>query len=183
MDSENCGLKGLEIGKSRIAQPYQTHDNINELEMTLSPWSGKRFSHITYLATDEFLEENPFLSPKISTNSEKIWWFQAPAHNVAVDLFEEDTEEGIELDRIFSKSIETPLPFVSNRGFIFSPRRIGGVEKGSRLRDPFTFVFNVVDILFEILALEKEQEPYKDAINYFNKILDALLTLENFRKP
>ncbi len=47
--------------------------------------------------------------------------------------------------------------------------------------DP-TFVFNITDILFEILALEKEPEPYQDAVNILNKILDALLTLGEFQK-
>ncbi len=42
-----------------------------------------------------------------------------------------------------------------------------------------TFVFNIIDILFEILALEKEQEPYQDAANVLIKILDALITLGN----
>jgi tetratricopeptide (TPR) repeat protein len=57
-----------------------------------------------------------------------------------------------------------------------------GLKKEVDLETHSTFVFNVVEILFEILALEKEQDPYKDAINYFNKILDALITLGEFQK-
>jgi tetratricopeptide (TPR) repeat protein len=100
-----------------------------------------------------------------------------------VDLFEEDTEEGIELDRILSKGIEEPPPFLSNRGVYFlTPEELEGLKKEVDSETHSTFVFNVVDILFEILALEKEQDPYKDAINYFSKILDALLTLGEFQK-
>ena len=47
--------------------------------------------------------------------------------------------------------------------------------------DP-TFVFNIMDILFEILALEKEPEPYQDAVNILIKVLDAFLTLGEFTK-
>jgi HEAT repeat protein len=47
--------------------------------------------------------------------------------------------------------------------------------------DP-TFVFNIVEILFDILALEKEPEPFQDAVNHLGKILDALLTLGEFQR-
>jgi HEAT repeat protein len=47
--------------------------------------------------------------------------------------------------------------------------------------DP-VFVFNIMDILFEILALEKEQEPYQEAVNTLIKVLDAFLTLGEFTK-
>ena len=57
-----------------------------------------------------------------------------------------------------------------------------GLRKEVEAETHSTFVFNVIDILFEILALEKEPEPYQDAINYFNKILDALLALGDFKK-
>jgi hypothetical protein len=39
-----------------------------------------------------------------------------------------------------------------------------------------------MDILFEILALEKEQEPYQEAVNTLIKVLDAFLTLGEFTK-
>ena len=53
--------------------------------------------------------------------------------------------------------------------------------RGAAELDP-TFVFNITDILFEILALEKEREPFQDAANILNKVLDALLTLGEFQK-
>jgi len=43
-------------------------------------------------------------------------------------------------------------------------------------------VFSIIDILFEILALEKEPEAYQDAVNVLGKLLDALLTLGEFQK-
>ena len=43
-------------------------------------------------------------------------------------------------------------------------------------------LFNIIDILFEIMALEKRPEPYQDAVNVLSKLLDALLTLGEFQK-
>jgi hypothetical protein len=178
-------LKGLEDWEIEgLLELIKRSDNINELEDDLVTMVWERdFSHITYLATDEFLEENPVPIPDNIDQFRKNLVVSAPAHNVAVDLFEEDTEEGIELDRIFSKAIEAPLPFVSNRGVYFlTADELEGLKKEVDLETHSTFVFNVVEILFEILALEKEQDPYKDVINYFNKILDALITLGEFQK-
>ena len=178
-------LKGLEDWEIEgLLELIKRSDNINELEddLVTMVWE-KDFSHITYLATDEFLEENPVPIPGNIDQFRKNLVVSAPAHNVAVDLFEEDTEEGIELGRIFSKPIEEPLPFVSNRGVYFlTAEELEGLKKEVDLETHSTFVFNVVEILFEILALEKDQDPYKDVINYFSKILDALITLGEFQK-
>jgi hypothetical protein len=178
-------LKGLEESEIEgLLELIKRSDNINELEDDLVTLVWERdFSHITYLATDEFLEENPIPIPDNIDQFRKNLVVSPPAHNVVVDLLEEDTEEGIELDRIFSMPIEEPLPFVSNRGvYLLTPEELEGLKKEVDSETHSTFVFNVVDILFEILALEKEQEPYKDAINYFGKILDAFLTLGEFQK-
>jgi HEAT repeat protein len=42
------------------------------------------------------------------------------------------------------------------------------------------FAFNITDILFEILVLEKEQESYQDAVHTLIKVLDGFLTLGQF---
>jgi len=178
-------LKGLEDWEIEgLLDLIKRSDNINALEDDLVTLVWERdFSHINYLATDEFLEENPVPIPDNVDQLRKNLVVSPPAHNVAVDLFEEDTEEGIELDRIFSKPTEEPLPIVSNRGVYFlTTEEMEGLKKEVDSETHATFVFNVVDILFEILALEKEQDPYKDVINYFNKILDAFLTLGEFQK-
>ncbi len=178
-------LKGVEDWEVEgLLDLIKRSDNINELEDDLVTLVWERdFSHINYLATDEFLEENPVPIPDNVDQLRKNLVVSPLAHNVAVDLFEEDTEEGIELDRIFSKPIEEPLPFVSNRGVYFlTPEELEGLKKEVDAETHSSFVFNVVDILFEILALEKEQDPYKDVISYFNKILDAYLTLGEFQK-
>jgi HEAT repeat protein len=47
--------------------------------------------------------------------------------------------------------------------------------------DP-AFVFNVIDILLEILALEKSPEPYQSAIRVLQKLLDALIIMGKFQR-
>jgi HEAT repeat protein len=176
------GLEDLEI--EGLLEVIKRSDNINELEDDLVTMVWERdFAHIGYLATDEFLEENPVPIPDNVDQLRRNLVSAPPAHNVAVDHFEEETEEGIELDRILSKGIEEPLPFVSNKGVYFlTSEELEGLKKEVDSEIHATFVFNILDILFEILALEKEEEGYKDTINYFNKILDALVTLGEFQR-
>ena len=178
-------MKGLEDWEIEgLLDLIKRSDNINQLEDDLVTliWE-KDFAHIGYLVTDEFLEENPVPIPDNIDQFRKNLVTAPPAHNIAVDLFEEEAEEGIELDRILSKSLEEPAPFVSNRGVYFlTPEELEGLKKEVDSETHATFVFNSLEILFEILALEKEQEPYKDAVNYFNKILDALLNLGEFQR-
>jgi hypothetical protein len=59
---------------------------------------------------------------------------------------------------------------------------VEGLRKEVETETDPTFVFNILDILFEILALEKEPEPYQNAINVLNKVLEAFLTLGEFQK-
>jgi len=178
-------VKGLEEWEiDGLLDVIKRSDNINQLEDDLVTliWE-KDLAHISYLATDEFLEENPIPIPDNVDQFRKQLVFTPPAHHVEVDLFEEDTEEGIDLDRILSKPSEEPLPFVSNRGvYSLTPEEAEGLRKEVEAETHSTFVFNVIDILFEILTLEKETEPYQHAITYFNKILDALLTLGDFQR-
>ena len=109
--------------------------------------------------------------------------FKPPAHHVEVDPAEEGSEEGVDLDEILSRAIE------ETRSICFGPERLfphpgrsRGIEKGCRSEIDPTFIFNILDILFEILALEKEPEPYQDAVNILIKVLDAFLTLGEFQK-
>jgi len=100
-----------------------------------------------------------------------------------VELAEEGSEERVDLDEILSKAIDEPPPFVSDRSVYFlTPDEVEGLRKDVESEADPAFVFNVTDILFEILALEKEQEPYQDAVNILIKVLDAFLTLGEFTK-
>ena len=67
--------------------------------------------------------------------------------------------------------------------FIFSlPRKSEGLRREVEAEIDPAFVLNVLDLLFEILALEKEPEPYQDTANVILKILDAFLTLGEFQR-
>jgi len=178
-------VKGLEEWEVQgVIDVLKHSENINQLEddiVTLM-WE-KDFVHVSYLATDEFLEETPVIIPDNIDQFRKNLVFKPLAHHVEVELAEEGSEEGVDLDEILSKAIDEPPPFVSDRSVYFlTPDEVEGLRKDVESEADPAFVFNVTDILFEILALEKEQEPYQDAVNILIKVLDAFLTLGEFTK-
>jgi len=178
-------VKGLEEWEVQGVIGVLKHsENINQLEddiVTLM-WE-KDFVHVSYLATDEFLEETPVIIPDNIDQFRKNLVFKPLAHHVEVELAEEGSEERVDLDEILSKAIDEPPPFVSDRSVYFlTPDEVEGLRKDVESEADPAFVFNVTDILFEILALEKEQEPYQDAVNILIKVLDAFLTLGEFTK-
>jgi len=178
-------VKGLEEWEVQgIIDILKQGESINQLEddiVTLM-WE-KDFVHISFLATDEFLEETPVIIPETVDQFRKNLVFKPLAHHVEVELTEEGSEEGIDLDEILSKVIEEPPPFVSDRSVYFlTSDEVEGLRKDVEAEIDPIFVFNIMDILFEILALEKEREPYHDAVNILIKILDAFLTLGEFTK-
>ncbi len=159
-------------------------DNINKFEDDLVTliWE-KDFIHIGYLATDDFLEETPVVIPENIEQFRKKLVFKPIAHHVEVDLLEEEGEEGVSLKEILSKVVEEPSPFISNRNvYLLTQEEVEALKKEVELETDPTFVFNITDILFEILALEKEKEPYQLAANLLLKIHDALITLGDFQK-
>jgi HEAT repeat protein len=158
-------------------------DNINQLEddFVTMLWE-KDFVHIGYLATDEFLDETRVLVPESVEQFRKDLVFKPVAHHVEVDLLEEDVE-GADSDQALSRLIEELHSFVSNRKvYSLTPDEVERLRKEVVEEVDPAFVFNIVDTLFEILALEREPEPYQNAVTTFNKILDALLTLGEFKK-
>jgi hypothetical protein len=178
-------MKGLEEWEIQgIIDILKHSETINPLEddvVTLM-WE-KDFLHISYLATDEFLEETPVVVPDNVEQFRKNLVFKPLAHHVEVELAEDGSEEGIDLDEILSKVMEEPLPFVSDRSVYFlTPDEVEGLRKDVESEIDPVFVFNVMDILFEVLALEKEREPFQDAINILIKVLDAFMTLGEFAK-
>jgi len=178
-------MKGLEEWEVQgIIDIIKQSDNINQLEddiVTLM-WE-KDFEHISHLATDEFLEETPVVVPDNIDQFRKNLVFKPLAHHVEVDPAEEGSEEGVDLDEILSRAIEEPAPFVSDRSVYFlTSDEVEGLRKDVEAEIDPTFVFNIMDILFEILALEKEPEPYQDGVNTLIKTLDAFLTLGEFTK-
>jgi tetratricopeptide (TPR) repeat protein len=178
-------MKGLEEWEVQgIIDIFKQSESINQLEDDIVTLMWERdFVHISFMATDEFLEETPVIIPDNVDQFRENLIFKPVAHQVEVDLSEEGSGEGVDLDALLSKGIEEPLPFVADRRVYFlTPDEVEGLRKDVEAETDPVFVFNIMDILFEILALEKEQEPYQDAINTLIKVLDAFLTLGDFTK-
>jgi HEAT repeat protein len=87
------------------------------------------------------------------------------------------------LDEALSKLIDELHSFVSNRSvYSLTPEEVERLGKEVKAEIEPTFVFNIVDIVFEILFWEKEPEPYQNAVNILGKILDAMLTLGELQR-
>ena len=176
------GLEEWEI--QGIIDILKQGDYINQLEddIVTMMWE-KDFMHISYLATDEFLEETPIIIPDNINQFRKNLVLKPLGHHVEVGVFEEGAEEEVNLDDILSKVTEEVPSFVSDRSVYFlTPDEVEGLRRDVEAEVDPTFVFNILDILFEILALEKEEEPYQDAVNTVIKLLDAFLTIGEFTK-
>jgi hypothetical protein len=173
-------MKGLEEGEVQgLMDVIRGSGDINELEDDLVTLLWERdFEHISYLATDEFLEDTPILIPENADQFRSNLVFKPLAYNVQVDLLEEEEPD---LEKILSQTVsETPLR--DRNVYFLTPEEIDRLRSEVENEIDPTFVFNAADILFEILGLEKEQEPYRDSANLLLKILDGLLTLGEFQK-
>jgi HEAT repeat protein len=177
-------MKGLEEWEiDGLMDIVRRTESINQLEddsVTLL-WE-KDFIHISYQATDEFLEESPVAIPENIDQFRKNLVFKPISHEVEVDPSDQEADE-FDLDRVLSIIGEEPPPFVSNRSvYALTPEEMEGLRKEVEFETDPTFVFSLVDILLDILALEKEEEPFQDATVHLSKVLDALLTLGEFQK-
>lgn len=155
---------------------------VNPLEddLVTMMWE-KNFDHVSYLATDKFLDETPVMIPDHVDPFRKNLIFKPLAHHVEVDLAEEGPGEGVNLNETLSKIGEEPSPFVSDRSvYALTAEELEGLKKDVEAQVDPIFAINAVDILFEILVLEKEQEPYQDAVDTLVKVLDTFLTLGQF---
>ena len=157
-------------------------ENINPLEDDVVTMIWERdFSHISYLATDDFLEEIPVIIPDNLDQFRKSLVRKPLAHQVEVEPAEEGSEGRMDWDEALSRRTEEPSTFVSDRSItLLTPDEVERLRKDVEAEIDPTFVFNITDTLLEILVLEKEEEPYQDAVNTLVKVLDACLTLGEF---
>jgi HEAT repeat protein len=159
-------------------------EQINPLEDDIVTMMWERdFVHVSYLAMDEFLEETPVIPPNHVDQFRKSLVLKPLAHHVDVNLGGEGSEEGVNLEEVLSKVTEEPSPFVSDRSVCsLTPGEAEGLRKDVEAEVDPIFAFNITDILFEILVLEKEQESYQDAVDTLIKVLDGFLTLGEFAR-
>jgi HEAT repeat protein len=159
-------------------------DNINKLEDDLVTllWEGA-FIHISYLATDEFLDEISVFIPKNVKEFRQNLKFAPPAPKVAFDFGEEGEQDGFDLEAILSEKTSGPPSIEAHQSVYFlTPDELERLRKETETETAPAAVFNIIDILLEIMALEKEEEPFKDAVNVLQKMLDALLAMGEFQK-
>jgi len=176
-------MKNLEEWEVQgIIDILKQSEQVNPLEDDIVTMMWERdFVHVRYLATDEFLEETPVILPDHVDQFRKGLVLKPLAHHVEMDLAEEGSEERVDLDEVLSKVNEEPSPFVSDRSVYFlTPDEVEGLRKDVDAEVDPIFAVNIVDILFEILVLEKEQESYQDAVNTLIRVLDTFLTLGEF---
>ena len=160
-------------------------DILNQMEddiVTLL-WE-KDFVHISYAATDEFLDETPVVVPEDVGQFRKNLVFKPLVPHVEMDMMaDEESNEEISLEEFLNKAMEEPSPLISNRSvYLLIPKEAEGLRREVEAEIDPAFVLNVLDLLFEIIALEREPEPYQDTVNIILKILDAFLTLGEFQK-
>jgi HEAT repeat protein len=165
-----------------IIDVLKQSEQINPLEDDIVTMMWERdFVHVRYLATDEFLEDTPVIPPETLDQFRKKLVLKPLAHHVEIGLGGGGSEEGTDLDEVLSKVTEELSRFVSDQSvYSLTPDEVEGLRKDVEAEVGPGFAFNITDILFEILVLEKEQESYQDAVHTLIKVLDGFLTLGQF---
>ncbi len=178
-------MEGLEKGEVRgLIDIIAQAENINKLEDDLVTmiWESD-FVHIGYTATDDFLDETAVSIPENVNEFRKNLKFEAVAHNVDFDWEDEGKGGKIDAYEILSRKEYEPPTVNANRSLYFlTPDELERLRKEVEAETAPSTVFNIIDILLEILAMGKEPEPYEDAVKVLNNIVDGLLTLGEFRK-
>ncbi|MBM4306608.1 MAG: hypothetical protein FJ115_06605 [Deltaproteobacteria bacterium] len=172
--------KGLEEWEVQgLMDVIRGSESINQLEDDLVTLIWERdFTHISYLATDDFLEETPILIPENVDQLKSKLIFKPLAYNVQVDIGEEEEDD---LDKLISQTVRE-MPIRDKNVYFLTTEELDRLRAEVESEIDPTFVFNAIDILFEILGLEQEKEPYQDSINLLTKMLDGLLTLGEFQR-
>lgn len=158
-------------------------EKINKLEDDLVTIIWERdFVHISYQATDEYLDETPVTIPENIEQFRKNLIFEPLAHQINPDYLDEETGEEVNYYEAMTRAASPPSVATNRNVYFLTPEELEGLRKEVETETSPTFLFNVIDILFEIMALEKKPEPYQDSVTVLNKLLDALLTLGEFKK-
>ena len=176
-------LKHLEEWEVQgIIDILQQSEQINPLEEDIVTMMWERdFVHIRYLATDEFLDEEPVVLPESVDQFRKHLVSKPLAHHVEISPGGEGSEEGTDWSESLSKVTEELSPFVTDQGvYSLTPDEMEGLRRDVEAEVDRGFAHNITDILFEILVLEKEPGPYQDAVRTLIKVLDGFLRLGQF---
>jgi HEAT repeat protein len=177
-------MEGLEEGEvDGLIDIMKRSDSINKMEDDLVTlmWE-KDFIHISYLATDEYLEEMPAIIPANIEQFRANLTFEPPPQSEMGDIEEETDGTEVDYYEIMKRVENSPLVGVDRSVYFLTPDELEGLRKEVESETAPSFVFSVIDILFEILALEKSPQPYQETTGILQKLLDALITLGEFQK-
>lgn len=177
-------MEGLEEGEvDGLIDIMKRSDSINKMEDDLVTlmWE-KDFIHISYLATDEYLEEMPAIIPANIEQFRANLTFEPPPQSEMGDIGEETDGTEVDYYEIMKRVESSPLVGVDRSVYFLTPDELEGLRKEVESETAPSFVFSVIDILFEILALEKSPQPYQETTGILQKLLDALITLGEFQK-
>jgi len=177
-------MEGLEEGEvDGLIDIMKRSDSINKMEDDLVTlmWE-KDFIHISYLATDEYLEEMPAIIPANIEQFRANLTFEPPPQSEMGDIGEETDGAEVDYYEIMKRVESPPLVGVDRSVYFLTPDELEGLRKEVELETAPSFVFIVIDILFEILALEKSPQPYQETTGALQKLLDGLITLGEFQK-
>ncbi len=126
-----------------------------------------------------FLEEMPTIIPESPAQFREKLNLEPIPPSIAADFGDDDPEFD------FSESFQrmpTSSPMLNNRGVYFlTPEELEGLRKEVEMEVNPASVFNVVEILLEILALEKDPQPFQNTVQVLQNILDALISFGEFK--
>ena len=142
--------KGLEEWEVQaLIDIVRGSDNVNQLEDDVVTLMWERdFLHISYLATDEFLDETPVVIPDNVDQFRKKLVFKPMVPHIEMDMMEEEPEDGVSLEEYLSKTIEEKVSLVANRSVYFlTPKEVEGLRREVEAEIDPAFVLNVLDLL------------------------------------
>ena len=155
-------------------------DNINEFEDDLITliWE-KDFIHISYAAIDPFVEESPVLIPATPDQFRKNVNSDPVPESASGDFQEGGGGGEYDFDQaIFPKGKDSVS--IGAAVYFLTPAEMEALRKEVEGELHPNFVFQVVDIILEIMGLEKDPEPYQDTLRILQKLLEALLNTGEF---
>ena len=155
-------------------------DNINEFEDDLITliWE-KDFIHISYAAIDPFVEESPVLIPATADQFRKNVNSDPMPESARGDFQEGGPGGEYDFDQaIFAKGKDSGS--IGAAVYFLTPAEMEALRKEVEGELHPNFVFQVVDIILEIMGLEKDPEPYQDTLRILQKLLEALLNTGEF---
>jgi HEAT repeat protein len=179
-------LRGLEDSEiSDFLDVLRKNDQISRLEddiVTLF-WE-KDFAHITYLATEEFMESNAVNVPASYDEIQAGLEFSPDAETAADAETEEESEEAATL-LVSAEMLAGPVRHQRDtfaKHFQPTAEEMDLINQQINQEANIHFVSTLVDNLIEILLhLGENLEPYENMVTFFDRALEFLLLKGEFR--